>query len=208
MKSYRFVDGEYEIKYEIKKSIFIATVIGEVDDLSAETFVKSIKKKYSDATHNCYGYISDINMNATRFSDDGEPSGTAGGPILEVIKKQGLSKSAVVVTRYFGGIKLGAGGLVSAYTEAASQALKSAKISEKFESKKISVQVDYSTWATLEKNLRKQDCQIDSVNFDNNVSAFIYSKVDNEDKILKLINEISQGKCDVKVLDGIEYIKY
>ena len=115
MNGYRFIDGEYEIRYEVKRSVFIATAKGELDEDGAESFIKSVRKRYPDATHNCYAYVSDELGNRTRFSDDGEPGGTAGQPILEVLKKQGLVKSAVVVTRYFGGIKLGAGGLVGVF---------------------------------------------------------------------------------------------
>ena len=78
MKTYRYVDGEYEIRSEIKRSLFIATVKGEVDAEGAEEFVKTVRKRYPDATHNCYAYISDELGNCTRFSDDGEPGGTAG----------------------------------------------------------------------------------------------------------------------------------
>ena len=99
MKSYRYIDGEYEVKIEIKRSIFIATVKGELDADQAEEFVKSVRKKYPDATHNCYAYVGDELGNMTRFSDDGEPSGTAGQPILDVLRKQNIVISAIVVTR-------------------------------------------------------------------------------------------------------------
>ena len=128
MKSYRYIDGEYEVKIEIKRSIFIATVKGELDADEAEEFVKSVRKKYPDATHNCYAYVGDELGNMTRFSDDGEPSGTAGQPILDVLRKQNIVKSAIVVTRYLGGIKLGAGGLVGAYSDTASKGVKAGKI--------------------------------------------------------------------------------
>jgi len=208
VKSYRFVDGEYTIKYEIKKSIFIASIKGEVDDDSAETFVKSIKKKYSDATHNCYAYISDAYGNATRFSDDGEPSGTAGAPILEVIKKKGLTKTCIVVTRYFGGIKLGAGGLVGAYTEAAVESVDSAKVSEKFESKEINISTDYSTWSILEKNIRKANAIVNSINYGDNVESSIFVKLDDVDRIKSLIDENSQGKAFYEECAETLYVKF
>lgn len=208
MKTYKYVDGEYVIKNEIKKSIFIATVKGEVDEDSAEEFVKSIKKKYSDATHNCYAYISDINSNATRFSDDGEPSGTAGGPILEVIKKQGLVRTAVVVTRYFGGIKLGAGGLVGAYTGAAVDGINAAMVSTKKESSKIVLETDYSTFSQIDKLLRKAECLVENVEYGDNVKAYVYVPLDEENNLLSKINESSQGKCNVQKDENSYYIKY
>lgn len=208
MKSYRFVNGEYTIKYEIKKSVFIATVKGDIDSDSAEDFVKGIKKKYSDATHNCYAYISDINACQTRFSDDGEPSGTAGQPILEVIKKQNLTKTAVVVTRYFGGIKLGAGGLLGAYTQAAVMAIESADIKIRTESRKISVVTDYSVWSSLEKVLRKKSCIIAGTEYGDEISSDIYVKSDELDIYKALINEITQGKVKLIISDVTFFKEY
>ena len=121
-RSYLTVAGETEVRTEIKRSEFIATIAHVEDGESAEAFVKAVRKRFPDATHNCYAYISDERGNETRFSDDGEPGGTAGQPMLEVLKKRGLMRTAVVVTRYFGGIKLGAGGLVAAYTDGVSKA--------------------------------------------------------------------------------------
>ncbi|MCQ2409457.1 MAG: YigZ family protein [Clostridia bacterium] len=208
MKSYRFVNGEFTIKYEIKKSVFIATVKGDIDSDSAEEFVKGIKKKYSDATHNCYAYISDINATQTRFSDDGEPSGTAGQPILEVIRKQNLTKTAVVVTRYFGGIKLGAGGLVGAYTQAAVLALESAEIKQRTESRKIGISADYSVWASLEKVLRKKPCIIENTEYGDEIKSELYVKSDDLDAYTALINEVTQGKAKQFICDETFFREY
>ncbi len=206
MKSYRFVNGQFEYVFEIKHSKFIATAIGEVDNDQAEKFVKEIKKKYSDATHNCYAYIADENGQATRFSDDGEPGGTAGQPILKVIVEKGLVKTAVVVTRYFGGIKLGAGGLVSAYAEAASKVLDNADIAEKFECVKISVKADYTTFAVVERYARKNDIVFADVNYGDGVDADIFVKCDEIEKTVDEINEISAGKCQITVSDQREFV--
>ena len=111
-KFYLTVDGVTENTVEIKRSKFIATLSHVESGEDAEAFVRAVRKRYPDATHNCYAYIADELGNETRFSDDGEPGGRAGQPMLEVLKKRGVVRAAVVVTRYFGGIKLGAGGLV------------------------------------------------------------------------------------------------
>ena len=205
MKTYRFIDGEYEVQSEIKRSLFIATVKGEVDADGAEEFVKSVRKRYPDATHNCYAYISDELGNVTRFSDDGEPGGTAGQPILDVLKKQGLVKSAIVVTRYFGGIKLGAGGLVGAYSGAASDAVKSAVISQKVECGQVNVSAGYSDFAVIEKYIRKAECKLDDISYGDNVSASVFVPLDGVEKFLNDICELSGGRAKAEAMSEVVY---
>ena len=113
---YLSVSGEVVTVKIIEKSRFITTSRHVEGEEQAKAFVEEISAKYSDATHNCYAYICDKYGNFLKFSDNGEPQGTAGMPMLEVIKNKKLFETAVVVTRYFGGIKLGAGGLVRAYS--------------------------------------------------------------------------------------------
>ena len=116
------VGEECTYEFEEKKSIFIASVFVVTSKEQAQARVDELKQKYYDATHNCYAYV--LRDGAYRkFSDDGEPSGTAGMPILNVIERLSLCNTLVVVTRYFGGIKLGAGGLVRAYSTAAAEVL-------------------------------------------------------------------------------------
>ncbi len=115
-KPYKSLAGECVTQKVIEKSKFITTSRHVSGEDEARTFIAEISKKYADATHNCYAYIADNLGNFPRFSDDGEPQGTAGMPMLEVLKNNGLYEVCVVVTRYFGGIKLGAGGLVRAYS--------------------------------------------------------------------------------------------
>ena len=113
----------------IEKSRFICTLKKVQNEAEAQEFIKAIKKEYWDATHNCSAYI--IDEMAQRSSDDGEPSGTAGLPMLEVLRKNKLTNTAAVVTRYFGGIKLGAGGLVRAYTNSVAEAVRGTGIAQK-----------------------------------------------------------------------------
>ena len=207
MNSYSFVDGEYEVRNEIKHSVFIATVKGEVDAEGAEEFVRTVRKKYPDATHNCYAYISDEFGNATRFSDDGEPSGTAGQPILDVIKKQGLVKTAIVVTRYFGGIKLGAGGLVSAYSGAAADAVRAAVVSKKQECKLLEVSASYSHYALIDKLTRSSLCKVGSVEYDDNIRAKIFVPTGDVGGFTDSICELTAGRAAVSVDDGVYYEK-
>lgn len=207
MKSYKYADGEYEIKTEIKRSVFIANVKGEVDEKQAEEFVKSIRKKYPDATHNCYAYVADELGNVTRFSDDGEPSGTAGQPILDVIRKQGLVKTAIVVTRYFGGIKLGAGGLVGAYSQTAASGVSAGKISVKTQCVGIEISADYPTFAVVEKHIRKGDAIIDDISYGDGVECKVFVCEDDAKTFADKICEMSAGRVHVEVLNEKRFEK-
>ncbi len=197
MKTYRYVDGEYEVKIEIKRSIFIATVKGELSADEADEFVKSVRKKYPDATHNCYAYVGDELGNVTRFSDDGEPSGTAGQPILDVLRKQNVVKTAIVVTRYFGGIKLGAGGLVGAYSGAAADGVRAGKISQKVECALVEIKSDYPTHATVEKLLRKSNVVLDNVSYDNDVTVKVFVPLDDKLDFILSVKEASLGRSHI-----------
>ena len=142
MKEYSTLENKlYVAENVIEKSRFIAYVKGIASVEEAVDFVAQIKKKHFDATHNCYGYIFD---DKAKFSDDGEPQGTAGMPIYECIKNCKLNRVVVVVTRYFGGIKLGAGGLVRAYNGTASLGLNGARRVEMRNCSTVDVKVDYS----------------------------------------------------------------
>lgn len=197
MKTYRYVDGEYEVKIEIKRSIFIATVKGELNADEADEFVKSVRKRYPDATHNCYAYVGDELGNVTRFSDDGEPSGTAGQPILDVLRKQTIVKTAIVVTRYFGGIKLGAGGLVGAYSGAAADGVKAGKISRKVECALVEIKSDYPTHATVEKLLRKSNVLIGEVAYCDDVTVKVFVPLDDKNSFMQSVNESSLGRSHI-----------
>lgn len=207
MKSYRFIDGEYEIKTEIKRSFFIATVKGELNAQEADEFVKSIKKKYPDATHNCYAYVGDELGNITRFSDDGEPSGTAGQPILDVLRKQNIVKTAIVVTRYFGGIKLGAGGLVGAYSSTASEGVSAGTLATKVECEKIEIVADYATHAVVDKFLRKNKCIIQDIVYDNEVKSTVFVALDSVESFVCDLTEATLGRAQIFKTGETEYKK-
>ena len=151
MKEYRTIaQGEVVVTKVIEKSKFIAAAL-HVDTVEqAVEFVNAKKKKYFDATHNCYAYIVGDKV---KFSDDGEPQGTAGMPILDCIKNNNLDFVCVVVTRYFGGIKLGAGGLVRAYSGSCADALHACQVVTMLPCERIQVVVDYSMLKVLRKAL-------------------------------------------------------
>ena len=127
-----------------KKSRFLATVRPVESEEEAERFIAEMKKKYWDARHNCSAFVIGGNQEVTRCSDDGEPSQTAGRPMLDVLLREGIHNTAVVVTRYFGGVLLGTGGLVRAYQKAAQAGLANSIIIEKQNGKRLTIRTDYN----------------------------------------------------------------
>lgn len=155
---YRTVAGPAETELVIKKSRFIGQVSPVASEEEAVAFVAEIKKKHREATHNCHAWIIDpLNQ---RSNDDGEPSGTAGRPMLEVLRREELERVAVVVTRYFGGILLGAGGLVRAYSQSCKAALDAAGIGRQMPWQKLIAQLDYSLFARLENQLAERGLKV------------------------------------------------
>ncbi len=150
----------FSASYEVSKSKFFAHVLHVETEEEARDFVQMIRKKYFDATHNCSAWILGERGDKQKSNDDGEPGGTAGNPILEAIKKNELTNCAVVVTRYFGGIKLGAGGLIRAYSHTAALGLSAAKIVQMTLFKRISLTLEYNFLATVENYLRNRKIRV------------------------------------------------
>lgn len=200
MDFYLSATGETTHEIVIQRSRFICTLkrIDGFDD--ALSFVKSVKKKYSDATHNCYAFISNAAGTEQRFSDDGEPQGTAGQPMLEVLKKKGISMTAAVVTRYFGGVKLGAGGLVSAYTRAVAETVENAKIVKNVVGVSLEIKCGYEMYNTLLQALKGKIFATLSTDFADNVKMTIAVPKEDADNIEKDITCALLGQ--VSVLKG------
>ena len=150
----------FSAAYEVNKSKFMAHVTRVETEEDARDFVQLIRKKYFDATHNCSAWILGERGDKQKSNDDGEPGGTAGNPILETIKKNELTNCAVVVTRYFGGIKLGAGGLIRAYSHTATLGLSAAKIVQMTLFKRISLTLEYNFLAMVENYLRNKKIRV------------------------------------------------
>lgn len=155
--------GEHEII--IQKSHFIAQIKRAETESEAQEFIQAIKKKNRDATHNCSAYLIGEHDQIQKANDDGEPSGTAGVPILEVLKKRNLKDTVVVITRYFGGIKLGAGGLIRAYGKSTSEGLDAAGIVERRLTQVIHVKIDYTWLGKLEKEIRASEYKIKEIHY-------------------------------------------
>lgn len=200
MDFYLSATGETTHEIVIQRSRFICTLkrIDGFDD--ALSFVKSVKKKYSDATHNCYAFISNAQGTEQRFSDDGEPQGTAGQPMLEVLKKKGILMTAAVVTRYFGGVKLGAGGLVSAYTRAVAETVENAKIVKNVVGVSLEIKCGYEMYNALLQALKDKVFATLSTDFADNVKMTIAVPKEDADNIEKDITCALLGQ--VSVLKG------
>lgn len=203
---YRQVTERYTDDMSIKRSEFITTLvpINSVDD--AESELNIIRKLYSDATHNCYAYIANDICQISRFSDDGEPQGTAGMPMLEVLKRRNMNKTLAVVTRYFGGIKLGAGGLVSAYSSAVSEALNKAKVSEYIESAVFAIVIEYYVLKPVVELIGNYGKLIDTT-YDIKVSVTAAVNLADKDKFIIDMSELTLGKAIISEMD-IRYIGY
>jgi uncharacterized YigZ family protein len=204
VKDYRGVIGISLAEHTVSRSRFIGTAINVSDALEAQEFIKGIKSEYSDATHNCYAYA--LISGEQKFSDDGEPQSTAGQPILEVIKKKNLFNTAVVVTRYFGGVKLGTGGLVAAYTKAAADCLEKAEIAEFKLSDYVKVSGDYSLKGRLEQVIRTAGGEIVETIYLSAVEITFAIPTGSLEYALDGIAAVSSGQAETKVLYRKYYI--
>ena len=190
---------------EVKKSRFIANIIKVENEEEAKEKLNEIKKEHRDARHNCFCYrvavIEDGNEKIIeRFSDDGEPSGTAGAPMLDLLRGNDLTNVLVVVTRYFGGILLGTGGLVKAYTDATKEAISKIDIIEKVKGVKYQIIVKYDDLKNIKYICDKNNIRINNIEYLENIIIDIECE---EDKIEFIKNENVE---DVKVLSNAMYI--
>lgn len=177
-----------------KKSKFIGTLFYVKSEEEAQNIIKSTKKKYYDARHNCYAYrVMTEDGIIERFSDDGEPSGTAGGPMLNVLAKNNLCNVLIIVTRYFGGILLGTGGLVRAYSEATMKVIETATIANETLGMEVEVQVEYANLEQLKYYCKKNEITISNIIYENNIKCYL--EVTEEELTNILDNEHSN--CNV-----------
>ena len=174
LPKYYTVKGHGENEIVIEKSRFIAHVARTETEEEAQEFIQNIKKAHWNATHNCSAYMIGEHDQIQKANDDGEPSGTAGVPILEVLKKKHLKDTVVVVTRYFGGIKLGAGGLIRAYSKATSEGINATGVVQRKLMRIISTKIDYTWLGKLENELRSSVYPIKEIHYLDNVVIDTY----------------------------------
>ena len=203
MKSYKTVEKATEARTEVRRSLFIVSVSPAATAEEADAFVASVRARYPDATHNCYAYIAGAENPSVRFSDDGEPGGTAGQPMLEVLKKRGLTAVAVVVTRYFGGIKLGAGGLVSAYTDSVVSGIDAAGTVTMTERSLVEVRAGYQEFSRVDSALIRLGAERMSADYGEDVRAVYAVKADAEARALACASEATSGAARTAVTGHI-----
>lgn len=183
----------------INKSRFICSVLPISSEEEALEFIEKVKKEFKEASHNVYAYVVGQNNNVQRFTDDGEPSGTAGLPVLNVINQENLKNVVIVVTRYFGGVLLGAGGLARAYSKSAKTGLEKGLLVDKTLYYEISATIEYTMLGKIENELSKNNFIIKDKKYGENVDIQVLVRDEEIDKINSLFNEVTSGKAQLSV---------
>lgn len=195
LESYRTIYKGREREIVEKKSRFIATVRLVESEEEALSFIEEMRKKYWDARHNCYAYTIGSNRELTRCSDDGEPSGTAGRPMLDVLLGENLYNTAVVVTRYFGGVLLGTGGLVRAYSAAVQEGLRASTVIEKVRGIVLSVTTDYTGIGKLQYIAGERGLPILESEYTDKVVLKLLVPFAQTEAVQKAVTESSNGRA-------------
>lgn len=179
----------------IQKSRFITHFNRAESEEEAQAFIQSIKKKHHDATHNCSAYVIGANDEIQKANDDGEPGGTAGVPMLEVLKKQNLKNTVVVVTRYFGGIKLGAGGLIRAYSSSVSKGIQAVGIVKRIRMQVMHAAFDYAHLGKIENELRRSAYKLKETNYTEQVEMTVYVEKGKKEEFVEWMTNLTNGEA-------------
>ncbi|MGG1635141.1 YigZ family protein [Paenibacillus sp. NRS-1760] len=207
LEKYRTVRSQASAEIVIKKSRFIGFAKPVESEEEAVAFINEIKQLHKQATHNCSAYMVGERDQFQKASDDGEPSGTAGKPILEVIKHKGLKNVAVVVTRYFGGIMLGAGGLVRAYTDGAVAGIKAADEIVNVLHREVFVDVDYTWYGKLENELHTKGTRVGGTDFTDRVIVRCLPEEPKADAFIAWVTDLTQGQAILSEGEKVYYIE-
>lgn len=203
---YVYKGGQGEITE--KKSRFIATVRPVESEDEAVSFINETKKKYWDARHNCSAFVIGKRQELTRCSDDGEPAGTAGRPMLDVLLKENIHNVAVVVTRYFGGVLLGTGGLVRAYQQATKAGLSASEIIEKKDGAVLFIRMDYTGIGRLQYLLAQEKITVMDTAYEADVLVKAVIPENNKKRIEKTIIEQTNGTAKLEWGDEVTFAEY
>lgn len=195
-KPYKTLLKRASDEFIINKSRFIGHGAPCTTEEEALAFLAEMRARYKDASHNCYAYIIGRNKGIMRYSDDGEPGGTAGMPIMEVLKARDVTDCAVVVTRYFGGILLGAGGLVRAYTKGAVAALDASGVGVMHPTQRVLVDVSYPLLSRFEYMLRSQPVKVEEKSFGESITFTILVKTCDADAFARDVTAVSDGRSE------------
>ena len=206
IRTFKVVTKEGTGEIVEKKSRFIGSTFAVESVEEAEKRIAEVSKKYWDARHNCYAYVIGKNSENTRCSDNGEPSGTAGKPILEVITGAGLTNTLVIVTRYFGGVLLGTGGLVRAYTQAAQAAIAASETGEMVYARQLTLEVAYNMINNVKYFLEQNNISISDPRYTENVQYDICVREEDKDRITEGLIQKCEGKITISEGDAGYYL--
>lgn len=201
---YKTIGGSAEARFIEKKSEFIGYIRHTETEAEALAFLAEIRAMHRKATHNCYAYLLREN-NISRHSDDGEPSGTAGAPIYEVLRREGLTDVTCVVTRYFGGILLGTGGLTRAYTQGAKLAVDAAELRCMDTARRIRLTLAYPLYGKIGKILSELDVRTESEEFSAEVVLTAAVRAERAEQLKTALDDLSAGEILTEIIEEIEY---
>lgn len=194
-----YQNGEHQI--EIKKSKFICHLFRIENEEQAKEYIAKIKKEHYKANHNCSAYMLGENFEIQRSSDDGEPSGTAGVPMLEVLKKNQLQNTLAIVTRYFGGIKLGAGGLIRAYSTSVSEALKEIGIVQGKLQQILDIIIDYPQLGKLQNYLENEQIAIQEIDYFEQITVKVAIDINQCESFQNALIDLFNNQLSIQILD-------
>ena len=204
MSAYKTLLRPASDAFIVNRSRFIGYASPVSTEAEALAFLEEIRRKHRDATHNCYAYTLGANMGVMRYSDDGEPGGTAGLPMMEVIKKREVCDCCVVVTRYFGGVLLGAGGLVRAYSHGCSIGLDAARIVVMEESEQLLCEVAYHLWDRVQHSLRTLPVKLLSTEFTSAVIFTLLTRLTDSEAVQRELTRLTNGQAEI-LSDGVSF---
>lgn len=199
------IDSYYTIEKQAtgelteKRSRFIATVLPVETQEQAMQYIDALRSKYWDARHNVYAYTL-LDGQVKRYSDDGEPQGTAGVPVLNVLEKMQLQNTLVVVTRYFGGILLGTGGLVRAYSQTAKIGVEQAGVVLRCLCNEIKITCDYNLLGKIQKFIEKNNIKLKEITYSDSVAVYVHHKMEETDKLIAQIVELTDASAKTEIV--------
>lgn len=196
---YRTVGNTVESEFTEKKSVFIGLAKRVFSEEEAKEFIAEVKSRYKDARHHVYAYTLEEDMHIQRYSDDGEPQGTGGIPMLDVIRKNDLRNVCIVVVRYFGGILLGAGGLTRAYVKGAADAIEAAGVVLRVSGHQIDFGLEYDLFGKVQYFLKEKHIDISHVEYTDKVKASVFLESTQLDQVLQEITNLTSGKAEMEI---------
>ena len=196
LKPYKTLIRAAEDEFIVNKSRFIGHGRPCATEDEALAFLADMRARYRDASHNCYAYIIGPNMGVMRYSDDGEPGGTAGMPIIEVMKARGVTNAAVVVTRYFGGVLLGAGGLVRAYSQGAAAAINAAGVGVMHPTARYLMEIPYPMLNRMDRFLKDEPVRVEEKGFTDVITYTLVVRCADEAGFLARLTDLSEGSVE------------